>query len=98
MKSNFWSYFWGSLLLVFVVLLLSSSISALIIPDHFVEPPPEPGDPTVSKVRIIVRLISLPFLGLGLWLFTKLKLRIFYVLALILVPFLTAFYIFVIVR
>lgn len=73
MRSNFWAYFLGSLFLVFVVLFLSSGISALIIPDHFVKSSPEPGDPTISKVRIIVRLISLPFLGLGLWLFTKIR-------------------------
>lgn len=98
MKSNFWGYFWGSLLLVFVILLLSSSISALVIPDHFISPLPEPGDPTISKLRIIVRLSTLPFLGLGLWLFTKLKLRIFYLIALVLIPFSTIFYIFVVVK
>lgn len=97
MKSNFWGYFWGGLLLVFVVLLLSSSISALIIPDHFIDPPLQPGDPIVSKVRMIVRLTSLPLLGLGLWLFTKLKLKIFCIIALILIPLLTIFYIFVVV-
>ena len=80
------AYLWGSLLSVFVVLLLSLNISALIIPDHFVEPPPEPGDPTISKVRIMVRLIFLPFFGLGLWLFPKLKLKIFYIIGFILIP------------
>ncbi|MBE0479294.1 hypothetical protein IBX65_09320 [Candidatus Aerophobetes bacterium] len=98
MKSKFKVYFWGSLLLVFAVLLLSSSISALIIPDHFIEPPLELDDPAINKVRTMVRLISLPFLGLGLWMFFKLRLKIFYLIALVLIPLLTIFYIFVVVK
>lgn len=98
MGNKFWAYFWGSLLCAFVVLLLPSSISALIIPDHFIEPSLELDDPALGKTRMLVRLYSLPFLGLGLWLFTKLKLRIFYIIALILIPLSTVLYIFVIVK
>ena len=64
MGSKFWAYFLGKFTLFFVILLLSSSISALIIPDHFIEPPLEMDDPALSKTRMLVRLYSLPFLGL----------------------------------